>query len=286
MYRFILFALFSVPLIWFSWKPLHDRRAHGFYRYFAFEAILAVVLLNAPQWFVHPFSVMQIISWLCLLASIFMAVHGFWLLRQVGRPQGSFENTTVLVERGAYHYIRHPLYSSLFWLVWGACLKSISLPAVLLADEKKNTDAWRKRFEDSAIQNALVDAAHRSDAFSADQITRLLGPSTRVVERTDERGKGTGDYEVVVDLPDSDEQGNPTTRTLSAREALETMQAKPIYGNLFKSNLVSGVASSSGAGVTPGGRIDVRNLTQEQYMELRRTNPTALGLRPDKRSHL
>ena len=89
--------------------------------------------------------------------------------------------------------------------------------AEALAEEKKHTDAWRKRFEDSAIQNALVDAAHRSDAFSADQITRLLGPSTRVVERTDERGKGTGDYEVVVDLPDTDEQGNPTTRTLSAR---------------------------------------------------------------------
>ena len=87
--------------------------------------------------------------------------------------------------------------------------------AQVLADEKKNTDAWRKRFEDSAIQNALVDASHRSDAFSTDQILRLLRPSTRVVERADERGKGTGDYEVVVDLPDTDEQGNPTTRTLS-----------------------------------------------------------------------
>ena len=89
--------------------------------------------------------------------------------------------------------------------------------AQVLADEKKNTDAWRKRFEDSAIQNALVDASHRSDAFSTDQIVRLLRPSTRIVERADERGKGTGDYEVVVDLPDTDEQGNPTTRTLSAR---------------------------------------------------------------------
>ena len=133
MYQLILFVLFSIPITWFSWKPLHDRRAHGFYRYFAFEAILALVLLNALQWFVHPFSILQIVSWLCLLASIFMAVHGFWLLRQVGRPQGSFENTSVLVEIGAYHFIRHPLYSSLFWLVWGACLKSISLPGVLLA---------------------------------------------------------------------------------------------------------------------------------------------------------
>ncbi len=62
--------------------------------------------------------------------------------------------------------------------------------AQVLADEKKNTDAWRKRFEDSAIQNALVDASHRSDAFSTDQILRLLRPSTRVVERADERARG------------------------------------------------------------------------------------------------
>jgi len=35
--------------------------------------------------------------------------------------------------KGAYRYIRHPLYSSLLWLGWGAFFKSPSLLGGLLA---------------------------------------------------------------------------------------------------------------------------------------------------------
>ena len=127
MHQLILFVLFSVPITWFSWKPLHDRRAHGFYRYFAFESILALVLLNAPQWFKNPFSPQQLVSWLFLLISIFLVVHGVHLLRVIGKPNQNrsdvellaFEKTSSLVTVGAYKYIRHPLYSSLLFLAWG-----------------------------------------------------------------------------------------------------------------------------------------------------------------------
>ena len=98
----------------------------------------------------------------------------------------------------------------------------------------------------------------------------------------------TGDYEVVVDLPDTDENGNPTTRALSPHETLKTMQDRSnAYGNLFKSGVVSGIGAGSGAGtaMTPGGRIDVRNLTQDQYMEIRAKNPELLGLRPNRKGH-
>jgi protein-S-isoprenylcysteine O-methyltransferase Ste14 len=67
-----------------------------------------------------------------LLASIFLALHGFWLLRRVGRPQGDFENTTRLVTIGAYRYIRHPLYASLLCLAAGAWLKQVTLLTSLL----------------------------------------------------------------------------------------------------------------------------------------------------------
>jgi len=36
----------------------------------------------------------------------------------------AFEKTTELVKEGAYHYIRHPLYSSLLFLAWGMFFKS------------------------------------------------------------------------------------------------------------------------------------------------------------------
>jgi protein-S-isoprenylcysteine O-methyltransferase Ste14 len=35
----------------------------------------------------------------------------------------AFEKTTTLVNTGIYHYIRHPLYSSLLFLAWGIFFK-------------------------------------------------------------------------------------------------------------------------------------------------------------------
>jgi protein-S-isoprenylcysteine O-methyltransferase Ste14 len=140
MTQIILFALATIVLITVSWRPLRERQSHGFYRFFAWEALLALILLNIPSWFRNPFSVLQIISWLLLFGSIFMAVHGFWLLKQVGKPQPAhenvspefsanyaFENTSTLVTIGAYRYIRHPLYSSLLLLGMGAYLKDVSI---------------------------------------------------------------------------------------------------------------------------------------------------------------
>ena len=39
----------------------------------------------------------------------------------------SFENTVNVVEEGLYRYVRHPMYSSLLFLGWGAFLKNITL---------------------------------------------------------------------------------------------------------------------------------------------------------------
>ena len=155
MIQIVIFVLSTAGILWFSWKPLHDRRAHGFYRFFAVEAILALVLLNAEQWFRDPFSALQIVSWLLLMVSIFLVVHGSYLLRVVGKPRGSFENTSTLVRIGAYQYIRHPLYSSLLFLAWGAFLKdptwmsgalvliaSLALVATAKVEEAENTSKF------------------------------------------------------------------------------------------------------------------------------------------------
>jgi len=126
MLQLAVFAIGSAGLVLFSRPALRVRRTHGFYRFFAFESILALIVLAAPRWFRDPLSARQIASWLLLLSSLLLAAHGFYLLRVIGRPQGQFENTTRLVTRGAYRTIRHPLYSSLLLLGWGAFLKSSS----------------------------------------------------------------------------------------------------------------------------------------------------------------
>ena len=133
MLKLTLFAVVSAGIVWWSWASLRDRRSHGFYRFFAFESILALFLLNAEHWFRDPFSALHIVSWVLLFGSLGLAVHGFYLLRLIGKPEGSFENTTTLVRLGAYWYIRHPLYSSLLWLAWGIFFKDPSLLGGVLA---------------------------------------------------------------------------------------------------------------------------------------------------------
>jgi protein-S-isoprenylcysteine O-methyltransferase Ste14 len=132
MLKITIFIFASLLLILFSWNFLKSFRSHGFFRFFAFECILILVLLNLDFWFRNPFSFQQIISWLLLLTSIFLAIHGFYLLRIVGKPRQNFEDTTALVKVGAYKCIRHPLYSSLLVGAWGAFLKNISIISILL----------------------------------------------------------------------------------------------------------------------------------------------------------
>ncbi|RPJ62224.1 MAG: isoprenylcysteine carboxylmethyltransferase family protein [Dehalococcoidia bacterium] len=98
----------------------------------AWEAIVALVLLNADIWFRDPFSVQQIVSWILLIVCIVMAIHGFYILKAIGKPSGDFEHTTTLVKRSDYKYIRHPLYSSLSFMAWGAFLKDVLISSIVL----------------------------------------------------------------------------------------------------------------------------------------------------------
>jgi protein-S-isoprenylcysteine O-methyltransferase Ste14 len=142
MYPWILFAALSVLLIAISWKSLRHPRSHGFDRFFAWEAILALFLLNAGAWFYKPFSWNQIIAWTLLILSLVPLAMGIHFLRTRGKPAEqrkgdssllAFEKTTTLVTTGIYRYIRHPLYSSLFLLTWGIFFKSPSLIGAALA---------------------------------------------------------------------------------------------------------------------------------------------------------
>jgi protein-S-isoprenylcysteine O-methyltransferase Ste14 len=127
MYGWITFVLGTIFIIWYSWSSLRQPRSHGFYRFFVFEAILGLFLLNLRGWFAHPFAWYQLISWILLIGSIVPVIYGFVLLHSAGKPEGSFEATTRLVTEGIYRYIRHPLYASLLYLAWGIFFKSPSL---------------------------------------------------------------------------------------------------------------------------------------------------------------
>jgi len=141
-WKWIVFALATLPIVYISRASLRNPRSHGFYRFWAWECILGLFLLNVEHWFVNPFALYQLISWILLFACIVPVVWGTLLLKQRGQPTEkrendpnllAFEKTTQLVTSGIYAYIRHPLYSSLLLLGWGIFFKLPSLPGGILA---------------------------------------------------------------------------------------------------------------------------------------------------------
>lgn len=135
----VVFTVGTLVLLWFSRRSLRLPGSHGFWRFLAWECMLAVVVLVLPIWFDDPLSPRQVLSWILLTASLLLALHGFRLLGRRGRPSEErkeagligVERTTRLVTEGAYRYIRHPLYASLLLFAWGVVLKS---PGWLTAD--------------------------------------------------------------------------------------------------------------------------------------------------------
>ena len=124
MNYYVLFAG-TVLIVLFSWfLSLRYKRYHGIARFFAFESVFILLLLNYRSWFHNPFSPFQLVSWFLLLFSGYVVITGYLLLKRKGKPDSNFENTSLLVKSGIYAYIRHPLYLSIFLLGTGIMLKN------------------------------------------------------------------------------------------------------------------------------------------------------------------
>jgi protein-S-isoprenylcysteine O-methyltransferase Ste14 len=123
MNYYVLFAG-TIFIVLFSWfLSIKYKRYHGIARFFAFESVFILVLLNLKVWFINPFSLLQIFSWILLTLSAYVVITGYLLLKRKGKPDSNFENTSLLVKSGIYGYIRHPLYLSVFLLGTGVMLK-------------------------------------------------------------------------------------------------------------------------------------------------------------------
>jgi protein-S-isoprenylcysteine O-methyltransferase Ste14 len=142
MWNWIIFSFSTLVLIYISRASLRSPHSHGFYRFFAWEFILALFLINTKFWFQNPFAWHQIIAWTLLFAALFPLAFGVNALNSRGKPTAdresdpsllAFEKTTQLVTSGVYKYIRHPLYSSLLLLTWGIFFKNLSVAGIIFA---------------------------------------------------------------------------------------------------------------------------------------------------------
>jgi len=137
----IAFLAGSIPITFLSWRSLGHFKNHGFFRFFAWEIMLLVLILNIRFWFKDLLSLHQIFSWILLLVAIFLVLDGLYRFRSAGKINRDrndptlfgFEHTTKLITSGVYKYIRHPMYASLLYLNWGIALKNPTLPVLIYA---------------------------------------------------------------------------------------------------------------------------------------------------------
>lgn len=137
----LLFALGTAALAWLSRKPLRAPGSHGFYRFFVWEGILFLLVLNRETWGSGSVAPNALASWVLMLSSILMVSLGLLTLRFKGavdaqRDEGGaglyeFEKTTTLVTTGVFGYIRHPMYTSLLLLTWGVYCQLPSLTGLV-----------------------------------------------------------------------------------------------------------------------------------------------------------
>lgn len=137
----IIFLILSLPIIYFSRKPLLNFKSHGFYRFFGWEGLAWLIANNYKYWFFDSFGIHQIFSWLLLFISLIFVVLGYLQMRKLGKASNhrdgnelyGFEKTTELVDNGIFGLVRHPLYGSLVYLTWGTMLKNPSIELIVVA---------------------------------------------------------------------------------------------------------------------------------------------------------
>jgi protein-S-isoprenylcysteine O-methyltransferase Ste14 len=139
-YKIAYFSFVTIGLIWISWPSLRNFQSFGFFRFFAWEAIVGLILIQFDYWFHDPLGLRQVISWILLLISVVLVISGAVALKRSGKPDKSrgaphlrgIEKTTRLVTGGIYRYIRHPLYSSMLIGGVGVFLKRPAIDGVIL----------------------------------------------------------------------------------------------------------------------------------------------------------
>lgn len=141
MLRTLIFFTGSIALLYISRGALGKPNSHGFFRFFAWEAILGLLALNFSIETTNLFAPHNLIPPLLLMSSLALVIHAWILLTRIGKPTQErvdralfdFEKTSSLVTSGAFKYIRHPMYTSLMLLAWGALLKQVSWLSACLA---------------------------------------------------------------------------------------------------------------------------------------------------------
>ncbi|HEY5119530.1 MAG TPA: hypothetical protein VII90_08750, partial [Anaerolineales bacterium] len=84
--KIVVFALISAILVYVSRGSLRAPGSHGFHRFFAWETIAALFMLNVDSWFRNPLAWYQLISWFLLVVCCLPLFFGVRSLIGRGKP--------------------------------------------------------------------------------------------------------------------------------------------------------------------------------------------------------
>lgn len=145
-----------------------------------------------------------------------------------------------------------------------------------LTKAEKEAADWKTRHHTLLIDAEISSAAAKAKVIPGllDVVSAYLKPTTRLVEEKDVQGNVVR-YSPIVDFNDIGADGKPVVSTLPIPQVIDRMKQLPAYYSLFEGSQVSGAGAGSGVGQN-GKKIDPSQLNQQQYMELRKTNPQAI----------
>ena len=165
MSKLIIFGILCLIIVIISWRTLFNAKSHGFYRFFSWICMSWLLASNYTWWFVNPFSINQLISWVLLIYSVYLVIAGLLLIKQIGKPSAArdeknlfgFEKTTELIDTGVFRHTRHPLYTSLIFVTWAIFLKNPEIILGLIALASSVFLYFTSRFDEKECINYFGD---------------------------------------------------------------------------------------------------------------------------------
>jgi len=111
----------------------------------------------------------MVVSLVFVLSAVFtMRAKGIASKQRHDHTLLAFEKTTVLIESGVYKHVRHPMYSSLLFLVWGVLLRNIEVTLLIVAliatcsciyatlvEEKENIEYFGERYRQYTLKTKM-----------------------------------------------------------------------------------------------------------------------------------
>ena len=137
-----------------------------------------------------------------------------------------------------------------------------------LGEAKEKAEKFERLYAESTIKRELTKAAEKAGAFNPDQLLPYLVPDAKLMEVN-----GQPSVRVVTKDDDGKEVHHTPAQAVARLRQIKKME------NFFK-DLLAGQPTLAPPS-TPE-KIDLRKITPQQYMEIRKNNPELLGLKPKR----